>query len=79
MIIWQLRDNSKNFMYLAWIIVELCLVQDTRQRCSGAHQWRHVRIAFTHISLMSYKITRSQANETNAGVALTAGRFILSI
>ena len=79
MIIWQPRANSENFMYLEWISAELCLVEDTRHRCSGTRQWRRVCIAFTHIPLMSYKITRSQANETNAGVALTAGRFILSI
>ena len=68
-------------MYLAWICMELRLVEDTHHRCPGARQWRHVRIAFhsATIPLMSSQLTRSQAKETNVRVALTTRRFILNI
>ena len=58
--------------------MELRLVEDTHHRCPGA---RHVRIAFhsATIPLMPSQITRSEAKETNAGVALTTRRFILNI
>ena len=73
--------NSDNSMYLAWIFVELRLVEDTHHRCLGARQWRHVRIAFhsATIPVMSSQITRSQVKESNAEVALTTRRFILNI
>ena len=73
--------SSENFMYLAWICVELCFVEDTHHRCPWARQWRHVHIAFhsATIPLMSSQITHSQAKETNAGVALTTRLFILNI
>ena len=68
-------------MYLAWICVELRLIKDTKHRCPEARQWHYVHIAVHSaiISLMSSQITRSQAKETNAGVAPTIRRFILSI
>ena len=57
------------------------LVDDTHRRCPGARQWRHVRIAFhsATMPLMSSQITRSQAKDTSAGVALTIRWFILNI
>ena len=83
--IWQPRAifrffNSENFMYLAWIYVELRLVEDTHHRCLGARQWRHVRTAFHSAAIppMYSQITRSQAKETTAGVALATSRFILN-
>ena len=46
------------FMYLAWICVELCLIEDIQHHCARAHQWRHLRIAFhsATIPLMSSKL-----------------------
>ena len=68
-------------MYLAWKCVEYRLVQNTHHRCPGARQWRHVHIAFHSITmpLMCSHITRTQAEETIAGVALTPRWFILNI
>ena len=73
--------NAENIMYLAWVCAELRLVEDTRHRCPGTRQWRHIRIAFhsASIPLMSSQITRSHAKETDAGVALTIRRFTLNI
>ena len=67
-------------------IMNLCGVMPRRRyppSLSRARQWRHVRFAFHEatilVPLMSSQITRSQTEETNAGVALTARRFILNI
>ena len=61
-------------MYLPWIWMELCLIEDTHYRCLGARQSLRVRIVFYSgtISLISSQITRTQVKETDAGVALTA-------
>ena len=76
-----LSFNSENFIYLAWICVELRLVKDTHHRYPGACQWRDLYIAFDSVTipLMSSQITRSQAKETNAWVALTTCWFVLNI
>ena len=38
--------TSEKIMYLAYICVELCRIEDTHHRYPGARQWRRVRIAF---------------------------------
>ena len=52
-------------MYLTWICLKLCLIEDTHHCCSGARQGRRGRIAFHSvvIPLMSYQISRSQVKK----------------
>ena len=70
--------NSENFIYLAWIGVELRFVEDTHHRSPGPRRWVMSVLLFTQRPYLSSQITRAQAKETNAGIALTTCRFILN-
>ena len=72
--------NSEKFMYLAWICVELWLIEDTHHRCPGARQWRSIYFAFHSVTipLTCSQITRCQVKKTDDGVSVTDRLFILT-
>ena len=65
-------------MYLAWIFVELRLIEDTHHRCPEAHR---VYFAFHSVTtpLTCSQITCSQVKETDDGVSIADRLFILKI
>ena len=72
---------NSDFMYLAWISVELWPIENTHHHCPGARQWRRVYFAFNSvtITLTCSQITRSQVKETDDKVSITDQLFILNI
>ena len=51
-------------MYLAWIFMELWLIEDTHYRCPGARQWRRVLFCLSpsnHTKLLVLKLKNPMA------------------